>query len=467
MSKVTPTQIIILGGSGDLAKRKLIPALIDLYSHGKLPEIFTIIGLARTPRTSEEYQQFVADALNAHGHNHSPETLNEFCSHFKYVSGSFDESKSYEDLAKEIQSFDTKQKLCTNKLFYLAVPPEYYETIFSNIHHSGLSKICSDTSWSRILVEKPFGSDLHTAQQLDKTLSSLFAEEQIFRIDHYLAKEAVQNILSFRFANTLMRSSWNAANIQNVSIKMHESIDIQNRGNFYDGIGALRDVGQNHLLQLLALVAMDEPTTFTAEDIRTQRAKILEKLIPLTKHTVATQVLRAQYEGYTEEEGVGENSKTETFFRFTAYINDQRWEGVPFVIESGKSMQERLVTIEITLKDVATGPFETQDCHTTENKITLTLSPEQTMNITLNAKKPGHGYQLESRTLSFTCDKGDAEIGAYEKVLLDCINGDHTLFTKTEEVLASWSFISSILDNWEDLPLYTYAKGSIGATLSE
>lgn len=467
MNKTLPTQIIILGGSGDLAKRKLIPALIDLYTHNKLPEVFSIVGLARTPRTNEEYQAFVAESLRAHKHGHSDEQIAAFCKHFSYVSGSFDEKESYTALSQTIANFEATQAVCTNKLFYLAVPPEYYETIFTNIHTSGLTKICSDASWSRILVEKPFGSNLATAQKLDKTLGSLFNEDQIFRIDHYLAKEAVQNILSFRFANILLRSPWNKEHIKEVSIKMHESIDIQNRGNFYDGIGALRDVGQNHLLQLLALVAMDEPATFTAADIRKERVKVLKKLLPITQKTVATQVVRGQYEGYLDTPGVKEDSTTETFFRFTAYLKSKNWKGVPFHVEAGKSMSKRSVAIEILFKDVASGPFDTQSCNTVENKVTLTLSPEQAMHITINAKKPGHAYQLESQTLSFACTNEKDGIDAYEKVLLDCIEGDHTLFTQTKEVHASWKFITSILDNWDTIPLHNYKQGSDDAVQSD
>jgi glucose-6-phosphate 1-dehydrogenase len=462
MNNSQPTQIIILGGSGDLAKRKLIPALIDLYTHNKLPEVFSIVGLARTPRTDAEYQAFVAESLEKHGHRHSREEIESFCKHFSYVSGSFDEEVSYTDLEQAINTFETGQTVRTNKLFYLAVPPEYYETIFKNLHTSGLTKIQAEGRWTRILVEKPFGHNLKTAQRLDKTLGALFAEEQIFRIDHYLAKEAVQNILSFRFANTLLRSPWNAQHIKEVSIKMHEEIDVENRGDFYDAIGALRDVGQNHLLQLLALVAMNEPATFTATDIRKERAKVLKDLIPVTHRTISKQVSRAQYEGYLETTGVEKNSETETFFSFTAYLKNKKWKGVPFHIEAGKAMSERSVVIDITFKDVASGPFETHTCNTVENKVTLTLSPEQAMHITINAKKPGHGYQLESQTLSFVCTNEGGEIDAYEKVLLDCIEGDQTLFTKTDEVMASWRFITSIIENWQAVPLRIYKKGTAG-----
>jgi len=461
MNTSQPTQIIILGGSGDLAQRKLIPALIDLYTHKKLPEVFSIIGIARTPRTHEEYRQFVTDALIAHGHGHTQEQIAEFCTHIQYISGSFDEVESYQTLQGTLDTFTQQQGVCTNRLFYLAVPPQYYETIFNHIHKNNLAATCSDgEGWARILVEKPFGHDLETAQKLDATLSRLFTEDQIFRIDHYLAKEAVQNILSFRFANVLLQAPWNAKQVQEVRITMHESIDIQNRGNFYDGIGALRDVGQNHLLQLLALIAMDEPATFTAADIRAARAKVLEKLIPLTPATIASQVTRGQYEGYRDTQGVAPNSQTETFFAFTAYIDNETWRDIPFHIEAGKSMTERKVEIELLFKDVASGPFETKSCHTAGNKITLTLSPEQAMHITINAKAPGLGYQLESQTLSFACAKEHESIDAYEKVLLDCILGDQTLFTDTKEVLGR--FIMSILENWDEVPIQTYTQGSAG-----
>ncbi|MFT5849506.1 MAG: glucose-6-phosphate 1-dehydrogenase [Patiriisocius sp.] len=456
-----PTQIVILGGSGDLAKRKLIPALLDLYVHKKLPEVFSIIGLARTQRTDQEYQQFVAYSITEHEHGHTMEDIQSFCAHVSYVSGSFDDTESYATLKQSLDTFAQQHNGCTNRLFYLAVPPQYYETIFENIHQSKLTEDCSNgEGWARILVEKPFGHDLMTAQSLDAKLSSLFSEDQIFRIDHYLAKEAVQNILSFRFANTLMRSPWNNEHIKEVRITMHEEVDLEERGSFYDGIGALRDVGQNHLLQLLALIAMDEPSTFTAESIRENRAAILQKLVPFTDQTIQTQLKRAQYEGYTLTKGVAENSTTETFFALTAFVDTDAWRGVPFHIEAGKGMAKKGVSIEITFKDVATGLFETSSCHTTENKVLLTISPEQAMGITLNAKMPGHGYQMESRTLSFDCSNSTEEISAYEKVLLDCISGDQTLFTQTKEVLASWTFISSILEQWEAVPLQTYPKGS-------
>jgi len=460
MDTLNSTQIVILGGSGDLAKRKLIPALLDLYNNNKLPEHFSIIGLARTPRTNAEYRELVRQSILAHGHDHSQEQIKQFCTHVTYVSGSFDEPESYILLQKTLDSFSDKHTSQSNKLFYLAVPPEHYQTIFTNLHKSKLAQENSKHSnWSRILVEKPFGNNLETAQALDRSLSTLFKEDQIFRIDHYLAKEAVQNILSFRFANSILCSAWDHKSIKEISIKMHEEIDVESRGNFYDNIGALRDVGQNHLLQLLALITMDEPKTFTAQDIRSERAKILKKLICVRKKDISSHVTRGQYEGYLNTQGVASDSNTETFFALTAYLNAPKWRGVPIHIEAGKAMSSAEVSIEVLFHKVTSGPFQTKECQVNGNKVRLTISPEQTMHITLNAKQPGHGYQLEPRTLSFVCNTNREEINAYEKVLLDCIVGDQTLFTQTDEVVASWKFITSIVDNWHDIPVLQYQPG--------
>lgn len=460
-----PTHILILGGGGDLAQRKLLPSLFNLFIQELLPPTFYITGLARTERTNSEYRAFVKKTLlNAFSFTLSESKVDSFCEKIGYVTGSFTEKESYNHLREEIETFENIAGVPTDKLFYLAVPPQYYEEIFIMLNESKLASLSSDTSqWARILVEKPFGSNYITAQKLDKTLSSLFSEEQIFRIDHYLAKEAVQNILSFRFANTFFKSPWNNTSIKEVRITMHESIDVGSRGSFYDEVGALRDVGQNHLLQILALIAMDEPRSLTAQDIRVERAAILEKLVEITELTSQTSIVRGQYDGYKDTVGVKENSTTETYFEFKASINTDVWEGVPFYVSAGKGLQEDKVCVEIIFHDVATGPFETSECTTVGNSILLTISPEHSMSITLNTKKPGHGYHIESRALSYTWDDAvDVPVNAYEKVLLDCIGGDQTLFTRTEEVLASWKFITSIMENCHLVPLQTYKKGSAG-----
>jgi glucose-6-phosphate 1-dehydrogenase len=466
-------QIIILGGGGDLSRRKLLPALFDLFCRGMLPKDFSIVGLARSPRSNAEYQEFVREALLRHlGESDYPTgKIEEFCGRLSYLSGSFDESETYEKLAVALGGPEiTTSCVCSNRLFYLAVPPRYYEEIFVNLKKSGLTDVC-DGSWARILVEKPFGDNYETAQALDAKLASLYAEEQIFRIDHYLAKEAVQNILSFRFANRLTQATWNKDSIESVTITMTETIDVGDRVGFYEGIGALRDVGQNHLLQLLALIAMREPEEFTTEAIRNARVTALQALKQIPKGEFVTKVLRGQYIGYQEHLG-DILSDTETYFELVLELEMPEWIGVPFYIRSGKALDSSEVSVLIKFKDVATGMFETnrclgsgktmETCGSVGNIIKLTVSPEQSIAVTLNAKAPGLGFMLEPHTLSFVCNSQSAIKNSYEKVLYDAIIGDQTLFTKTEEVLAAWRFITPILEEWQDLPLHQYEKGSVG-----
>lgn len=464
MTEISATQIIILGGGGDLSQKKLFPALLDLFIREKLPRTFHIIGLARSERTNDEYREFIKQSVTSHCATCTavPEKIEEFCNMISYVSGSFDEPDTYTKLKQEINSFDSTQPSPSNRLFYLAVPPKYYGQIFSDLKLSGVTDELND-SWTHILVEKPFGNDLETAQALDAQLAELYREDQIFRIDHYLAKEAVQNILSFRFANSLLQAAWNSETVESVSINMLETIDVGDRAGFYEGLGALRDVGQNHLLQLISLVAMREPSVFTADAIRYARAEVLNSLKPINIEHLDTSVLRAQYDGYKIDNKIPSDSETETYFELKVELNLPEWEGVPFYIKAGKAVDRAEVSVTVKLKDIATGMFDTQDCRGVGNEVKLTIAPEQAMFVTLNAKAPGLGFQLEPRTLSFTCEKGDVEIkNSYEKVLFDSIIGDQTLFTKTEEVLAAWRFITPILNAWHTLPLHTYKKGSGG-----
>lgn len=457
-----PTAIFILGGGGDLAQRKLLPALFDLYAHSLMPQDFIIVGLARTQRTDDEYRSLVRDAIVRQNKKIDTSKLATFCTYLQYVSGSFEEEGSYKMLESSLADFESNTKKDAHRLFYLAVPPAHYEHIFTLLSKSSISQPSQESTWTRFLIEKPFGHDYHSALALDKALGELFVEDQIYRIDHYLAKEAVQNILSFRFANTLFQDIWSSSHIEAVYITLHESINASTRGAFYDTVGALRDVGQNHLLQLLALIAMDKPISFDAASIRENRASILQKLVPITAETLQESVIRAQYEGYTETAGVAKDSLTETYFELKAYVADERWHGVPFFLAAGKALRNNEVVIRIVLKKTAFEPFKPQG-----NVITLTVSPVQSMNITLNVKKPGHAYALEENTLSFAWDEENRGVeNAYEKVLLDCIDGEKTLFTQTNEVLSSWKFISSVMEHWSTLPLQTYQEGSEGPSVS-
>lgn len=464
MKNTQPTQIIILGGTGDLSKRKLLPALLDLYAREMLPADIHIIGLARATKTDGEYRSFVQETISKHdsAHNHSAELIDKFCQHISYVSGSFDDPNTYEQLSNTLTSYDEQKSTHCNRLFYLAVPPNYYEQLFTELKKSGIADE-GEGSWTHLLVEKPFGYNLETAQKLDTQLSSLYREEQIFRIDHYLAKEAVQNILSFRFANTLLRAPWDKNSIESIHIQMSETIDVGERAGFYEGLGALRDVGQNHLLQLLALVAMRQPESFTAQEIRKERCRVLQALKPIDETSIESSALRAQYMGYKADDTIPDDSQTETYFELRAEVELPEWKDVPFYIQAGKALDTGCVAIQIKFKDVTDGMFETQSCQTTANEVTLTISPKQTIAIVLDAKLPGLGFQLETRTLAFTCDNKIQEIeNSYEKVLYDAIAGDQMLFTSTEEVLAAWDFITPILKAWQSLPLHTYTKGSKG-----
>jgi len=468
MNNHQPTVIVILGGGGDLAKRKLFPALFDLYIQNNLPQNVSIIGIARTLRTDAEYQQLVHEAILKQHSGIDATVVQEFCTYISYISGSFVDTTTYDDLKQSITTLEEKSGAVVNRLFYLAVPPLQYEAIFKNLHTSTLAQQEKGSPyWARVLVEKPFGNDYDSALALDMKLSSLYSEDQILRIDHYLAKEAVMNILSFRFANRLLSSPWNKDFIKEVKITMHESIGAESRGAFYDTVGALRDVGQNHLLQILALIAMEEPETFKAEDIRSRRAQVLQKLILMTEETVATNVVRAQYENYTDAVDVDEKSQTETYFEFKAYIDDEVWRDVPFYISAGKALKKEQVVVELLFHDITSGPFATKEKMTTGDSIILTISPVQSMNITLNVKKPGHSYTLETNTLSYEwSQENEKGYTAYEKVFRDSIVGDQTLFTKTEEVLASWKFITSITDVWDNVPLQKYERGSEGPQIT-
>ena len=265
----TPTIMIVFGGTGDLSRRKLLPALFDLFVADMLPETFKVLGFSRRSITDEEYRAFVRESIDAKGHNHPNKLVDLFLESVHYQQGMFDEFESYTRLSQRLEEIDGSIGMCTNKLMYLAVPPKLYEVIFNNFKESGLNKACSDeTGWTRVLVEKPFGSDSKSAQHLEEVLADVFVEEQIFRIDHYLTKEATQNILTFRFANTVFESSWNKDNIEYVHVLMIENFGVEDRGSFYDKIGALRDVGQNHLLQMLALAAMDNPGELSAGPLR-------------------------------------------------------------------------------------------------------------------------------------------------------------------------------------------------------
>jgi glucose-6-phosphate 1-dehydrogenase len=455
----TPTTLVIFGATGDLARTKLFPALYSMFNKGMLTRDFRIVGFSRSQLTNLEFRKVISSALEVH--------VEKFANLARYQSGLFEDAPAYKNLGKLLLEIDDEFGACSSKLFYLGVAPKYYKTILENLSNSGLTIPCSDgDGWTRVLVEKPFGEDAKAAMDLDNSLAKLFHEEQIFRIDHYLARETMQNILSFRFSNAIFEPLWSNKHIDRVEIKLLEKDGVGERGTFYDEIGALRDVGQNHLLQMLALVAMGHPQKLKAEQIRRERTKVLEALREIKVSQVSKFSKRAQYDGFRKLVGVGEDSTTETYFRVEAYINNARWSGVPFYLESGKGLNEDRVEINVYFKAVSPClcPPPHED-HVHQNMLSFAVKPREEIVIRFWTKKPGVDFEIEPRILAFRHEGDSASqtrSEAYEKVLFDCIAGEQMLFASSGEVAAAWRFTMPILRGWQKdrQGLLFYKKGT-------
>jgi glucose-6-phosphate 1-dehydrogenase len=462
-----PTAIVIFGGTGDLTQTKLLPSLLDLYIQKLLPDEFVVIGLSRKEMSHEEYQEFAKVSLANKGHHHDQAVIDSFCSHLRYAQGSFDDIESYERIKSELSIFDESISQCTNKLFYLAVPPQFYELIFNKLDESGLMGLCNgEDSWSRLLVEKPFGKDLVTARALEKQLCSLFDDNQIYRIDHYLAKDAIENIIAFRFSNDVIADSWNKEQIESINIRLFETKNVSNRGSFYDDIGTLRDVGQNHMLQILSLLTMPKVDIHNPQSVREARAKTLQELCVDQLQTVT----RGQYDGYVETTGVDPNSETETYFKLDILSQSDSWRGVQFVLEAGKALSKTVNEAEIIFKshDDCNCSYA-DETHKHNNVLKIVFSPEQKICLSMWVKKPGFDFALEEKELVLSSSeiKEVYSPEAYERVLHDCIVGDQTRFVSGAEVEASWEFITPIMEKFKTLPLNKYSEGSDSSVISK
>lgn len=466
-----PTAFIIFGATGDLTRRKLAGSLLNLYCKGFMPDNFQVMAVSRRDYTDQQFRDFIYEnSLKDLEYKFGKNDISDFLTKITYIKGYFSEESTYEKIKKHLSSNAGDLNICDNKLYYLAVPPKYYLDIFKNLSKSGLTLPCGpESGWTRVLVEKPFGRDIGTAIKLDRMLGKLFREEQIFRIDHYLAKDTIQNILFFRFSNIIFDPVWNNNYIEKIEIKLLEDLDIGTRGSFYENIGALRDVGQNHMLQMLALIAMENPKSQSAENIREERTKVLRSLVVMDGPAdIAKMVTRGQYKGYREHKDVDRDSMTETYFKIKTYLANKIWKGVPFYLESGKAIDRKNTEIVIYFRDVS-------DCvcskdHKSfehQNILSIKIFPEEGISLRFWAKKPGLYNDLEPRDLKFNYKKtGIQDTGEYDKVLLDCMRGDQTLFTSTAEVHLAWKYITPILKNWSGTRLHIYEKGSPGPIIN-
>ena len=444
--------IVIFGASGDLTHRKLIPALYNLYKIGRLSENFSVLGVARSELNDETFREKMREAL-IHNEETTPDTLDAFCSHLYYQSVNTSDAQDYGKLVPRLDELHDKYKTCGNTLYYMSTPPSLYGVIPECLAAHGLNT--EEYGWKRIIVEKPFGYDEKTAQALDVQIHRFFEEHQIYRIDHYLGKETVQNLLVLRFSNGWFEPLWNRNFIDHVEITGAESIGVEERGGYYDGSGAMRDMFQNHLLQVLAMVAMEPPAIINANSMRDEVAKVMHSLRPLTAEDMEHNLVLGQYtaaeingkmeNGYLEEKGVPADSRTETYIALRCEIENWRWAGVPFYVRTGKRLPARVTEIVIHFK---TTPHPVFSQNAPENKLIIRIQPDEAISMRFGLKKPGAGFEAKEVSMDFRyADLAGAQVlTAYERLLLDAMKGDATLFARTDAVHAAWKFVQPILD---------------------
>jgi glucose-6-phosphate 1-dehydrogenase len=454
---MTPFIMVIFGATGDLAQNKLMPSLFSLFKDKLLPEEFFIIGFSRRDFAIEDFHKYFETEKE------DPQWA-DFTKHLLYQLGSFEDEDGYQKLNEQLEEIDAKMGACVARFFYLATPPDHYETILDNLVKTKLSEGCGHegSNWTRVIIEKPFGKDLETAIHLDKKLADIFAEKQIFRVDHYLGKETVQNMLAFRFANGIFEPVWNNKFIEHIQITLAEESGIGNRGRLFDGLGELRDMAQNHLMQLLAAVTMDQPKSFTKEDLRDARAKVIASM----KVAEGESVIKGQYEGYRKEENVLPKSQTETFVGIKLYVETERFKGIPFYIRAGKKMPKEVVEISVVFIQTCHILFKEFGCPEIGNVITFRIQPNEGISLRFIAKKPGAKLGLESVDMKFNYKEsfGTSGLEAYQRVLLDIFAGDQMLFNRSDELESSWKLITQILKKWESekKEIQVYAEGSWG-----
>ena len=465
----------IFGGTGDLAKRKLYPSLFRLYRKGLLRDHFAVIGTARREWTNDHYREIVKETIKEL--HPTTDEANSFTDHFYYQSHNVNDSGHYNTLKKLSDQLDVKYQLQGNRIYYLAMSPQFFDTI---VRHLKSQNILTDNGFDRLIIEKPFGFDYSSAYDLNKKIRAVFPEEAIFRIDHHLGKEMIQNISAIRFANNIFESQWNNRYIDNIQITFAESIGVEDRGGYYDHSGALKDMVQNHILQVVSLLAMEWPVTFSETEIRSEKVKALKAIRLYSEDEVLKNFVRGQYaEGqladktftsYRDESNVAKDSNTETFVAGKFLIDNFRWSGVPFYIRTGKRMTEKGTRINIVFKQVPIDMFRNRtDEHKTNlpsNILTIYIQPTEGFSLTLNGKKIGQNFDTEPIKLDYRqpAKMAGNSPEAYERLLLDCLKGDRTNFSHWDEVAQSWKIVDLIRQVWDktEVKFPNYAAGTMG-----
>lgn len=473
-----PCVMVIFGATGDLTHRKLLPALYNLALEHPLPAGFSVVAFARRPYNDEVFRQQALESINEFSRQKpvNPQIWESFASGIHYLQSDFHNEAGYEELAKLLNKLDQERGTSGNRIFYLSTPPSQYAEIIQHLGATGLNR--NRKGWTRIIIEKPFGKDLVSARELNRQAGKVFKEEQIYRIDHYLGKETVQNILVFRLANGIFEPVWNHRYVDSVQITVAENLGLEGRGGYYEESGAIRDMVQNHMLQLLTLVAMEPPISMGANAVRDEKVKVLHALQHMHGREVLENTIRAQYgagwisghevPGYLQEPGVSPHSTTETYVAMKVFIENWRWAGVPFYLRTGKHLPKRVTEIAIQFKRPPMMLFKNDSQSQAEpNVLILRIQPDEGISLKFGAKVPGTETQIRAVNMEFFYGSSFVreQPEAYERLLLDCMYGDSTLFTRRDEVEAAWSFIQDILDEWSDAPretIHSYESGSWG-----
>jgi len=456
--------IVIFGASGDLTKRKLIPGLYNLYQKGRLPENFQIVGISRTEFTDEAFRERVKQGTQEFSADTFKETQwNEFSDRIFYLAGSATEPDLYEKLEKFLQ---THEQGIDNRLYYLSTAPRFFLPIVEQLHNAGMVE--DGEYWKRVIIEKPFGTDSASAENLNTSLHKLLREEQIYRIDHYLAKETVQNLMVLRFGNTIYEPLWNRNYIDHIQITALETVDVGHRAAYYDNSGIVRDMVQNHLLQLMALVAMEPPASLSAEKIRNEKAKVLQSLRPIQQSELSRYTVRGQYDGYLATDGVKDNSETATYTAIEAYVDNWRWKGVPFYLRTGKALKRKTTEIIVRFKTPPHMLYPIADEQEHANFLAINIQPHEGIHFRFDTKVPDTVAQLQPVDMEFDYHDTFDHLHipeAYERLLMEAMQGDTTLFTRADEIVAAWDFVDRILEGWqtENAPeMSNYELGSWG-----